>query len=114
MYLPQALACQISIGVLRTRPAVFVQHPAAHNDPFADRLAGVLFGQVGRWSGSAELCAEIGTGHFGKSMREPDQRLRRSAFHGTDIGRMQILGLRAGVRPAIRRDPQTCDARSES
>jgi hypothetical protein len=65
--------------LMRDRAPVAVQHPAADDDPLADRLAAVLDGQV---------------------------RLGRADVPVAEAGRPQLDGLRVGVHQALRRVPQ--------
>src|SRR5271165_2101911 len=62
---------------MRHGPAIFVQHAAAHDDAFAQRLAGMLAGKVASLhirNGRVEHRAS----YLGEGMRQMNQRLRRS------------------------------------
>ena len=84
-YRPAALACQISTSVSGHGPPVAVQHPAGDDDPLAQRLAGVLGGQVGVGGRDPPL-AEQRPGDLGQPLRQQQQRLaaaRAAPWTGT-------------------------------
>src|SRR6267154_6726464 len=88
---------------MRHGAAVSVEHSTADDDALAERIAGVLTGEV--VIGLRNLfVAEDGAGHFRKSMRQVDERLRGGAARGGTVACIIGLRLRSGFGAAIGND----------
>jgi hypothetical protein len=85
---------------MRHRAAVFVEHPAAHDDPLAQGLAGRLLGEIAPTSPDV-IFRELGTGYLGKSMRQNNQRLSGSALRRRSVAGMKMRGLRSSPRTPV-------------
>src|SRR5260370_893358 len=88
---------------MRNWPRVLIQYWAAHNDPFAERLAAVVSRQIASHHIHC-LFSEQGPRHFCKCVRQIHQRFRGSTFDGGHVRRMKMLRLRTMSWPSISRD----------
>ena len=85
----------------RDGAAVAVEQPAGDHDPLAQRLAGVLAGQVVVVLGDPAV-AQQRAGDLGQGVGERDQRPVGGAQPGGQVRRVQVRRLVAGRRRATR------------
>src|SRR5713226_4423871 len=78
---------------MRSWPSVLIQHSAAHNDPFAERLATELSRQIASLHIDC-FFSEQRPRYFRKRVRQIHQWFRGSTFDGGHIRRMKMLRLR--------------------
>src|SRR5260370_25055057 len=91
---------------MRNWPRVLIHHSAAHNDPFAERLAAVLSRQIASLH-IGRFFSEQRPRYFRKRVRQINQRFRWSTFDGGHVQRMQMLRLRYRSWPTISCDGGT-------
>src|SRR5215469_1611391 len=79
---------------------VFIENPPANDDALPKWFAAMLFGEVEGFRVYARR-ADAGPGDFRQRVGKVDKGLRGSPLRGGNIGRMQMIGLRAGIRAAV-------------
>ena len=91
-------------------PAVFVQDPAGDDDALAGGTGRVLPGQV-EGLHVHRVRPEHRPRHLGERVGERDERLGGRPLQRGPIGRMQVAGLRSGLRPPVAQRPGHLGAR---
>ena len=82
------------------RAVIFIDHPATHDDSFAERCAAVLARQIAL-ACSYVLGCKPRTGDFSQGGWNRYQRLGRCPFAALDVRMMRVIGLRAWERFSI-------------
>src|SRR5712692_567718 len=85
---------------VRNRPAVFIQHPSAHDDPFAERLTGMLPRQVAGFHIDG-FASKDRAGYLGERMWHWDQGFLWRSLDGRHVRRMQVIRLGSRIGSSV-------------